>query len=351
MITLITGMPGNGKTLWLVDNVEKIFPDRPVHSYNIPGLTNNWKPIENPEKWYELEKGAVIVIDEAQDVFPTRSGKVAVPQKCKAFEKHRKPGHDIFIGTQQPRQIDIHLRSLVQRHIHIERKSGQEVSVLFEWKTVCEDPDDSRERERADKSIYVYPKQLYGTYHSAELHTVKKKIPWFYFAIPVAIAFVGLSIWSAKSILMGDKPTPSIAQPQNPVTPAPGATPPTPATEKPVKTIEQYFVEHTPLIPGLPHTQPIYAELTKPSQVPIPAACIESKSKGCKCFTQTGNPLATPLDLCRQIVAGGLFIDFYQKQQDEAFRTAGYERPANEQGYKQALNIIDNGPSTASPNN
>ena len=72
-------------------------------------------------------------------------------------------------------------------------------------------------------------------------------------------------------------------------------------------TVDQYIAAHTPRVSDLPHTAPLYDDLTKPKLVPYPAACIASQSR-CACYTQQATLMPTSDDLCRQIVEKGYFV-------------------------------------------
>ncbi len=76
MITLITGLPGTGKTTYAVSSLSKV-KDRVVCFSGIP-LTDEGKALGwlEVEKWTDAPEGALIVIDEAQRLFrPTQAGK------------------------------------------------------------------------------------------------------------------------------------------------------------------------------------------------------------------------------------------------------------------------------------
>lgn len=77
-----------------------------------------------------------------------------------------------------------------------------------------------------------------------------------------------------------------------------------------------YIESHKPEIKGLDFTAPVYRESITPTQVPYPAACYSSRSKGCRCFTQQATPISMDDSLCRQIVDNGIFLDFKPLYQD-----------------------------------
>lgn len=64
--------------------------------------------------------------------------------------------------------------------------------------------------------------------------------------------------------------------------------------------------------------------------VDYPAACIQTK-KGCECYSQQGTKLLTPVDLCRQIVVGGFFMDWKAKEAPTG-HAGGFPAPQPGQG-------------------
>ena len=64
-----------------------------------------------------------------------------------------------------------------------------------------------------------------------------------------------------------------------------------------------------PRLPDFPHTAPAYDEVTKPTEAPYPAACVQM-GKTCKCYTQQATLLQVSGTVCLQIVAQGFFMDW-----------------------------------------
>ena len=105
MISLITGLPGSGKTSLMVYMLmtRKDLQNRPLYVDGIPDLKIPHQEI--PEgcdmtTWYEwAPTGAILVIDEAQRIFRPRPAGAKVPQYVQELETHRHKGIDIFILT------------------------------------------------------------------------------------------------------------------------------------------------------------------------------------------------------------------------------------------------------------
>ena len=104
MITLITAVPGSGKTLLAVGLIwEYLKEGRAVYS-NIEGLQKDKFPNNNllfdaPDDWRETPDGSVVIYDECQQphLYPAdgQRGKVA-DDRLTAMETHRHSGHDLF---------------------------------------------------------------------------------------------------------------------------------------------------------------------------------------------------------------------------------------------------------------
>ena len=206
-ITLITGKPGAGKTLAAVKMiVEDLLPTgRPIYAqinglqYDALGVLrlvaddqvqDAAARVAALRHWHELPDGAVIIIDECQDVFPPRNPAAACPEYIRKFETHRHRGHDVVLLTQGPRLIDRHLHDLIDRHIHLFRLFGLRRSTKFEWPGVNLSPDPEQSRDTARRAFFSFPRKYFQFYQSATLHTVQRRIPWAPFAVLLAAAII-----------------------------------------------------------------------------------------------------------------------------------------------------------------
>jgi zona occludens toxin len=306
MITLITGLPGNGKTLyaltWLREKATK--EGRDVYYSGIADLKLPW--IEHdPQKWFELPKGSIIVIDEVQRVMRPRQHGTTVPEFVAKLETHRHLGVDLVLITQHPMLLDSNVRRLVGQHFHVVRKFGTHNATIHEWGSVKESCDKSR--EDSTPHHWRYPKDVFALYKSAEAHTHKMRIPmrvWIFLALPFVI---GGLVWVLYGNLMGRT---KLKEPGG-AAGAPGQTVPggaAPAGGARLKlTAAEYVKEHVPRVPGLAYTAPVYDEATKVTEAPYPAACVEM-GKRCQCYTQQATKLEVPRELCQQIASGGFFV-------------------------------------------
>jgi len=305
MLVLVTGQPGNGKTLYTLGLVESLrtLPasvaiGRQVYSSGIPDLTLDWKPLDDPALWHELPDGSIVVIDECQRVFPPRKQGAPVPAHVREFETHRHRGFDVFLITQHPQLLDIAVRKLVGRHIHLSRRFGREVSTVQQWEE-CVNPQDRAVQSRALVSKFDFPKERYEWYKSADIHTVKKDFP----VKPVAVlglsvlAIVGLG-WFATSRLMGGKET---------------AAPETVQAEGlPVETLREAHLDAaslTPALPIWPWSAPYYRDVAKVVSFPRITGCMSMRiGEKFQCTCHDGQGVAqVDGQVCRDYMAGKYF--------------------------------------------
>lgn len=322
MIYGITGLPGNGKTLyalhWVKQKAEK--EGRPVFYAGIKDLKLPWTEVD-PLKWFECPPNAIVVIDECQRYFGVRPRGQKPPPHAEQLETHRHLGIDLVLITQSPMLLDNHDRSLIATHFHVVRNFGLARATVYEFQQ-CRD-NVLKSRTGGIRHEWAYPKEAYGWYTSAEVHTHKARIParvWILLALPLVL---GLIIWFMvvrweKKIKGEDLPT------STPATLTAGYVHQsnTGGKAQPL-TKAEYVASYQPRVEGLAYTAPVYDEVTKPQQAPYPAACIQSKTR-CQCYTQQGTRLDVPTPLCEGITAGGFFVA-WDKPVVQAVRM---ERPA-----------------------
>ena len=326
MITLITGIPGTGKTALAVKMMTEI-KDRPIFSMGIRELQVPHQPVppvsewtelrpvpEDPsllQPWFTFPPNSIIFIDEAQNVYRPRASSSKVPDHVAANETHRHTGVDFVILTQAPGLIDANVRKFIKRHIHIrETALGR---YKYEWKEIG-DPESKTSRDIARRDRYKPPKEVFGLYKSAEVHTkVKVKTPWYvyvFFASLLMLGIVGYRIYYRIQEANGPQKLKELTtSPQT----AQGSI-----ASAAIKTPEQYVQQFAPREPGFMHTAPAYDELTKAQTVPEPVGCYESAKTGCKCLTQQGTTYETSEQICRNWLANGTPFEPWKKQGDKA---------------------------------
>lgn len=318
MIYLTTGSNGAGKTLNVLKWVreQSIKESRPVYYNGRFEMVAEfgWLKFEF-SKWQELPDGAILLVDECHNDIPVRPNSSPVPDAVKMLAEHRRRGFDFYLITQHPQNIDLFVRRLIGApgwHRHLKRNFGVDMVSCLEWSSVKSDCEKSGAGKDAKVSLIPFPKEVYGWYKSAMLHTGKKSIPRQIYFFAAALVIVPLAFWFAYARVTAPKAsTLAITGPA-----AAASAPRSSGAAESLKTLspEQYVQSFVPRVPGLPSTAPRYDDVTKAVQAPKPAACILGSSPGhksdrCDCFTQQATKLNTPFDICKQIALGGWFDD------------------------------------------
>lgn len=185
MITLITAVPGSGKTLLAVGLIVDYIAEGRHVFHNIAGLQVDKfsRPDlihDAPADWRDTPHGSVVIYDECQQphLYPATAQRGAVDdERLTAMETHRHTGHDLIFITQAPTFLHHHARKLVGQHIHLYRGGGSKIVARYEWSHVCDNPNDRREQERADFQAFPFNKAHFELYQSSTIHTHKFKIP------------------------------------------------------------------------------------------------------------------------------------------------------------------------------
>lgn len=317
MLTLITGVPGAGKTLWLITELKNgiKYPDRdenrPVYYYGIPSLSPElgWHPINDPKNWHtEVPDGAIVVIDEVQEHFPVRDHKKPVPDGLQALERHRHRGLDIYFLTQHPSLVDHHARRLVGQHCHLKRNFGASFAVLYRANE-CIDPKDYHQLTKAEKTTFKYPKDSFAFYKSSEIHTHKFRLPKKLLLIPLIFIVIGVCVYYFYQALFSDEKSESGNNGQSIKSKMIGDVETAGrAAHKGVEVVDYTIQSFIPQITNIPASAPIYSKLWEPKSAPILSSCISTKTK-CRCYSQQGTVISVSEQYCENIIKNGFPYD------------------------------------------
>jgi zona occludens toxin len=317
MLNLHTGLPGASKTLYTLSYVKAMAEkdNRPVFYAGIKDLMLPWTEID-ALKWFECPPGAIIVIDECQTYFRPRSFGSNVPDYVAKLETHRHAGHDLFLITQHPMLVDPSIRRLAGRHIHIVRKWGFAASTLHEWGSVRENCDKPAGRTDSIKHHWKFDKAAYSYYKSAEVHTVKRNLPFrlvmLFVILPALIAFLAWRFYSSVKARTTEASAPVTQTSGGKVSGSAGRGGGERRVLDPVADAREYAYMNTPRITGLTYTAPKYDEVVRPVTAPVPVACVSS-TRRCSCYSQQGTVLDVTEAFCRETIQRGYFVDFELK--------------------------------------
>jgi zona occludens toxin len=321
MIDLLTGLPGNAKTLhglelWIdraaAENRTVYYSGLKDFKVDDPRLKGTQWVEFDPLKWHtDVPSGALVFIDEGQKIFRNRSLGSIPPLHVTELEEHRHKGLDFLIITQHPSLIDPAIRRLTQTHRHMVRIFGLEASTVHKWNG-CKDNCD-KARADSEKTKWAFSKSLYGLYKSADAHTMKRSIPFrakLLLVLPFVFALCAWYVYSVVTKKQAVSSAPVVSQAQL----APGVVAGVKVFD-PIADARSYVYQSTPRLVGLPQTAPKYDELTKPVRVPVPAACIQRGDiqRGeatCKCLTQQGTPMDVAFNMCIEFARNGWFQEF-----------------------------------------
>lgn len=314
MITLITGVPGSGKTLSVVSDlakkVKKEWVGRKVFTHGIPELTIPTEKIPEGHNindmnvWlqYPENNGSVVIIDEAQNIFPPRSSGSKTPELVEWLHVHRHSGVDIILITQMPGRIDKHVRDLVGAHYHI-HKTPLGVRMRYFWDYCENSPKSGMKNARAE--VYKFDKKAFSLYKSAEIHTKvktpKSRVLW---VIPVALVVFGLTAYMGYSLLSGlgaseksdlenssvssvvDVKSDHLKKGVNDKSVQAGNQMGAQIAPNQNKNLTEEMLK--PKIEGMVESKPLYDSIRQVKQLEYPVACISGGKSGCSCYSSQG---------------------------------------------------------------
>lgn len=327
MLHLITGANGAGKTLnalkWIRERAVK--EGRPVcHNGRFEpvegGELATWKQIDMKD-WQAEPDGTIFLVDECHNDFPLRAPSSQPPEYVRMLAEHRRRGFDFYLVTQHPQNIDSFVRRLIGSpgwHRHLKRAFGGDLVSVCEWSAVNPNCEKDGSGKTGTVTMQAFPKEVFGWYRSASLHTAKKKIPrsvWVLLACLLLVPLLGW--WAVSNVTSRTVKKDPAKETAVTATAAPTAAP----AMKTTMTADEYISGRVARLPDFPHTAPAYDEVTRPRVAPYPAACVEM-GKTCKCYTQQATVLHVSVAVCLQIVRHGFFVDWQDGHQEQPDKRA-----------------------------
>lgn len=333
MIYLITGNMGTGKTSRAVNmiltNEDGLFTmtledgsviPRPLYFCHIDGLdTAKFNAHELTKEQIQsapldeiLPTGAVLIVDEAHWTYPVRSAASKVPEYIQKLSELRHDGFTLILLTQHPSQLDVFVRNLVSKHIHLERKAlGMKQYWWFKCVTSLDNPAGLSGTESAQ---WKPPKQAFKYYKSSSQHQkFKKEIPLAVWALIFLLGFIawkGYNVYAVYDKNVNKTTDKIVVSASEPYT--------TDINQQQFATTqEQNYQVNTSLkptdfVPTLaerPESKPIYDTVRQVKQFERIAGCYESNNK-CNCYSDQATVLKEVTQaMCKAYIKDGLPFD------------------------------------------
>ena len=326
-IRLLTGLPGHGKTLRAVqlmraavDGGRPVFVDsrrergRVVEPREpcIEGLQEFGWQLCDVTEWEELHDGALIVVDEAQWSFPSRrSGDP--PVFITALSEHRHRGFDFLLMTQRPTYLDKYVRGLVDQHEHIVRQFNMEASRIYTWGECQDDiqPLSPSTAERGTQTLWKYPREVFGLYKSATMHTMKRRVPLRLKLLPLAVlAVFVLGYYGYRSVKQIGSPSPLAAGEKKPSSGSGAAD-----LKTPPKSIKEFLADLEPRVAGFLWSAPIFDDHKVQAQPET--YCMSVENGPCRCISEQGTRIKLDQATCRMVAAEGIYNPYRQPVQPQ----------------------------------
>lgn len=334
MIYLITGNMGTGKTSRAVNmiltNEDGLFTTtaedgtvipRPLYFCHIDGLdTAKFNAHELKKEDIQaapldeiLPTGAVLIVDEAHWTYPVRAAAKAVPPYVQKLSELRHDGFTLILMTQHPGQLDIFVRNLVSKHIHLERKAlGMK---QYWWYKCVTSLDNPAALSGTESAAWQPPKAAFKYYKSSSKHQkFVKKIPLAVYALMAILAFIawkGYNVYSAYKRHTDPQAAQTVQTNVSASEPAPAASAAFAPQEQHNAATGQSLTpnDFVPTLAERPESKPIYDSVRQVKSYERIAGCMQSGNK-CTCYSDQ----ATELDeittaMCKDYIKKGLPFD------------------------------------------
>lgn len=356
MIYLITGNMGTGKTSravsMILNNEDGLFKqtlddgsvvDRPLFFCHIDGLDaakfNAHELTKDEIQAAPLDAimptGGILIVDEAHWVYPVRAAAKAVPEYIQKLSELRHDGFTLILLTQHPSQLDIFVRNLVSKHIHLERKSlGMK---QYWWYKCVTNLDNPAGISGTESSSWKPPKDAFKYYKSSSQHQkFVKKIPVAVWLLIVILGFIG---WKATNLYRVYDKSVNHTKEQVAQTTDSGindltSSAPIPALNGNQEREVNNHLTAAMFVPTLaerPESKPLYDNIRQVKQYERIAACIKGGNSGCTCYSDQATKLKEiSQEVCLDYVENGLPFDpFREPTQQTAMPSQSIGQPEN----------------------
>jgi hypothetical protein len=215
----------------------------------------------------------------------------------------------------------------------VRRKFGLKVAMIKQWDRF---KSNTEMTDTLTTSTWRYPKSVFGLYTSATMHTVKRKLPWFIWALPVVLLFLGYNVWRSRQFMHGGEGSPAASS-------VPGEAGSKTSKQKAKDDDEElrrkdFIAWMKPRIAGQPWTAPAYDNLQVQGVPDL--YCLASEDGRCSCITEQGTKYHMDLNVCRTIAADGQYNPF-RKAPDLRESKPSQVRPEGDQLPGDKVSVTD----------
>lgn len=246
MSIVVSAPLGAGKTLYCMSEIDKITKKHPntmiytnIIGCTYPGVIMIQSTVHRPFDWRDLPNGSVLIYDEAhehpafskddllktfqiddsefikniatinaRDDLKVKEKEELVRQERKKQEMklikakddildigrsltmHRHFGIEIYFITQKPFKLNDSVKASVVEHLILRRLFKLKAATIYNFAELQEQFGYSTRKNALSWRFWLYPKQMYKFYISAEEHNQAKKIPLsliFWLLVPILL--------------------------------------------------------------------------------------------------------------------------------------------------------------------
>lgn len=329
LVTIISGAPGAGKTALAVSMLlaeRERNPERPVFVMGIPELAITHEIVPPVDQWtvvrqhpddasisypeFVFPDGALVIIDEAQNVYRPRAQGSAVPPHVAALERHRHKGLDFWLITQHPTMLDVNVRKVTGKHLHV--RSHWAGGELLEW-SEASDPSSEGDRAKATRVRYKPSRRVFGLYKSASMHVKRsRRVPmavYVFVGVVVVTAALGWRMWNRVTELMGGEAAEEVAQDEKRASGPARSSPLGLAQGGAASARALSLAAFEPRLVGRPDSAPLYDDLRRVVAMPLVVGCVQTRTR-CTCFTEQASDAGLSDAECRAWLRSPPFSPF-----------------------------------------
>ena len=376
-IRVITGQPGNGKTLLMMEELlaQSERADRPLFAAGVDGLAPGIASVlDDPTQWnakdgqgnYLVPDGAIVYVDEAWKWFghlhDARGQQT--PKHVLDLAEHRHRGLDFVWTTQMPNQLYPFVRGLIGGHTHVVRRFGTQMIDTYEWGELCEEVKSQPRRDNAIKKTRLLPiKKAGAAYKSASQHTIKARIPLKVLMLPVLLVVAAVLFYFGYGMVKPEAiaATYTTAGPEAPSgAPAPvgGAESQARATGISHASASAYAAAMTPQLQEMPWTAKAFEGRSVVAEPEVYCMASEAgetaqgwREASVTCLTEQGTLYRMDTIRARKLARNGPSYNPYRKpeKEREAMTTGAGQRPAVDGRSAPAVAVVGIGEAGEPP--